>query len=278
MNPLGMEYLTMFGTHPLEYARIAAEVGCASISLIAGSPRVEGLPVLPPSPVEDAALRRELASVLADLGLQVAMVDGFAVRPDSSVEKYAPWLENLAELGATRIGTMSLDDDRGRACAEIAALADMAMEYGVTVAMEPSPTSKVTNLEQALEVLEAVRRSNLKLVIDTMHIGRTGGAPQLPLIDRDAIGYVQICDSQAGMPSFEDYCIAARHERQVPGEGELPLVDMLMAVPDDVIVSVEVPMRSLREAGVTDLERSRRAVAGARRVLQAVDERRKARG
>jgi len=61
----------------------------------------------------------------------------------------------------------------------------------------------------------------------------------------------------------------ALHERMIPGTGELPLVEMLRAVPDTVVVSAEVPLRSLAEAGVGDLERVRLIVAGIDRVLAA---------
>jgi hypothetical protein len=51
----------------------------------------------------------------------------------------------------------------------------------------------------------------------------------------------------------------------------MPLVKMLQAIRPDVVVSGEVPMRSLREAGVGDLERSKMVVAGMRRVLETAD-------
>jgi len=59
------------------------------------------------------------------------------------------------------------------------------------------------------------------------------------------------------------------HERMIPGTGELPLVEMLRAVPATVVISAEVPLRSLRDAGVSDLERARRVVAGVNRILAA---------
>jgi len=61
----------------------------------------------------------------------------------------------------------------------------------------------------------------------------------------------------------------ALNERMIPGTGELPLVEMLRAVPDTVVISAEVPLRSLRAAGVSDLERVRRIMAGIQQVLAA---------
>jgi hypothetical protein len=59
----------------------------------------------------------------------------------------------------------------------------------------------------------------------------------------------------------------AMHERQIPGEGELPLVSILRNVRPDVVVSGEVPLRSLEKAGVSAEERVRRIVDATRRVL-----------
>ena len=49
----------------------------------------------------------------------------------------------------------------------------------------------------------------------------------------------------------------AIYERQVPGRGELPLISFLAALPPDVVVGVEVPMKSADQEGVTPLERAR---------------------
>jgi hypothetical protein len=61
-------------------------------------------------------------------------------------------------------------------------------------------------------------------------------------------------------------------ERMVPGEGELPLVDMLAALPDDRVVGLEIPMRSRAEAGVSAYDRLLPAVQSARALLARADE------
>src|SRR3546814_9966129 len=54
----------------------------------------------------------------------------------------------------------------------------------------------------------------------------------------------------------------AMNERMVPGTGEMPLVEMIRAIRRDVVVSIEVPMRSLKKAGMSEVERVRLAVDG----------------
>ena len=57
-------------------------------------------------------------------------------------------------------------------------------------------------------------------------------------------------------------------ERMVPGEGELPLREILSVLPSDIMLEIEVPRRSLALAGVSPLDRMRPCVDAARRMLR----------
>jgi hypothetical protein len=59
-------------------------------------------------------------------------------------------------------------------------------------------------------------------------------------------------------------------DRLPPGEGELPLVDILLALPASLPVGVEVPMRSRATAGMPARTCAQLAVEGARGVLAQV--------
>jgi sugar phosphate isomerase/epimerase len=59
----------------------------------------------------------------------------------------------------------------------------------------------------------------------------------------------------------------AMYERLAPGEGELPLRDIIRALPDGLVIELEVPQRSLALAGVSPIDRLRPCVAAARRIL-----------
>jgi hypothetical protein len=60
----------------------------------------------------------------------------------------------------------------------------------------------------------------------------------------------------------------AMFERMVPGAGELPLRDLLSALPPDIVLEIEVPRRSLALAGVSAIDRTRPCVDAARRLLR----------
>jgi hypothetical protein len=53
----------------------------------------------------------------------------------------------------------------------------------------------------------------------------------------------------------------------VPGEGELPLRDIVDALPRDIVIGLEVPRLSLAEAGVSHLDRMRPCAEAARHLL-----------
>jgi sugar phosphate isomerase/epimerase len=104
-------------------------------------------------------------------------------------------------------------------------------------------------------------------MFDTMHFGRsTARISDLAAVDPQLIGYVQLCDAPR-IPAIEDYMEEAMFERMVPGEGELPLLDMLAALPRERVIGLEVPLRREAESGVGPRERLGRCVAAARVLL-----------
>lgn len=276
MNPLGLEYLTVMGCHPLDYARIAADIGCAHVAFHTSALDFPGMPPPAPSIFADAALRREVKAAIDDLGLSVHLVDGFGFHDRDPRPDHRALLDMSAEIGATRI-SCGLAMELNAGIEQIARLADEAAPYGFTVLIEGIPTYTVGTLPEALHVVEIIDKPNLKLLIDTMHTARTGGAELLRTIDPALIGHIQICDGPAGMPAGEVYFDQALYQRQIPGEGELPLVEMLASMPEHVVAGMEIPLRSLRDAGVSHRERARRAVEGSRKVLAAAAQLRLAR-
>jgi hypothetical protein len=53
----------------------------------------------------------------------------------------------------------------------------------------------------------------------------------------------------------------------VPGEGELPLADFVRHIPDGVVVSIEIPIRSRAEQGQDARARTAPCVAAAKALL-----------
>jgi sugar phosphate isomerase/epimerase len=135
------------------------------------------------------------------------------------------------------------------------------------VVLEMCPVLTVSNLDTAMAAIEHVGRPNFRLLVDTMHLVRSGsGAADLAALDPALIGYVQLCDAPLE-PSVSNYGEESLFERMVPGEGELPLRDILAVLPPDCVLGLEVPMRAAAEAGVSPRDRLQRCMDGARRLL-----------
>jgi len=269
MNRLGLEYITLLGVSPLHFIRTAAEVGCRHVSLIPEQIKFGDHSYLDYSLIDNPTLRRDIVACLDDNDVSIALVDGFAVFPDGVAEDYRRAFNMLAELGVTRINTVSFDN-WARTVEETGKIVSMAAEYSVTVTVEACPPLTVKNLGQALDLISAVNLPNFKLLIDTMHVARAGDVDALAKVEPSLIDYVQISDAPLRQRTDDEYMDEAMNERMIPGQGEIPLVEMLRNIPDHVVVSAEVPLRSLRQAGVSDLERARLVVDGTRKVLSAL--------
>jgi sugar phosphate isomerase/epimerase len=72
--------------------------------------------------------------------------------------------------------------------------------------------------------------------------------------------YAQVCDAGPDMPAPTDtpaLIREARTGRLLPGEGVLPVADIVKALPADLPLAIEAPCRAT--AGLPAIERARRA-------------------
>jgi len=142
----------------------------------------------------------------------------------------------------------------------------MAAERGIGTTVELAPGATIGDPATLLAAIEHVGLPELRLALDTMHwVGARLGANELREIGPDQIGYVQLSDTTL-KPRQKSYMEEAMCERMAPGDGELPLDELLNEVPDDVVVGLEIPMRDLAEAGVSPIDRLRPCVAVARQL------------
>jgi sugar phosphate isomerase/epimerase len=273
MERLGIEFLSVFGLPPVDFVNLAADLGCAYIGTALGPGPIDP-PLYPPfSLKDDPALRRDMLAAMRDRGVSVSLGDGFVVGPDRDIRDCAEDLEIMAELGAPRVNTISFDPDVSRSTDEIGTLVEMAADAGMETTIESSPGFTPGDLSAALDIISAVGRPDLRLLVDTMHVIRGGATPaDLAALDPDTIGYVQLSDVPL-TPVGPTYYEEALFNRMVPGRGELPLLEILAAVPRDRVISLEVPNRSQVEAGLSPHERLGQCVAAAESLLAELVER-----
>ena len=271
MNRIAIEALSVFGMPPVAFINLAADLGCANISILPVpiSPNPHGYP--PFDVLGDPGLRREMKAAMRDRGVAIALAEGFGVVPDVEARDRLADLDAVAELGARQVSLGIRDPDLARAYDQLALLAEMAAERGMTSTTEFAPTLTIKSLPMALNAVRHVGRRDYRLTIDAMHLIRSGSTVEdLAALDPDVIGYFQICDVPL-VSEFDSYGEEARTERRIPGDGELPLLDLLRVVPADRIVGLEIPLLTAASAGVGPLDRLRPAVEATRALLAQLD-------
>jgi sugar phosphate isomerase/epimerase len=269
MDNLGIESLTVFALPPVELVHLAADLDCRyiSIGLAPFSSNPEGYPAWS---LREPATRQAMKSALRERGVSISLGQGFAIRPDRDIRDSAADLDLMCELGVTRICSLSLDPDLGRSLDQIGTLAEMADRVGAEIVIEFVPTFTIPNLPAAISALRRIGRNNARLLIDTMHLMRSGGsAADVAALDPDLVGYAQLCDAPlvAKNPSYMEESVT---ERMVPGKGELPLRAILAALPKHVVIGLEIPLLTRARAGERPHERARDCVDGARKLLAAL--------
>jgi sugar phosphate isomerase/epimerase len=141
---------------------------------------------------------------------------------------------NVVHLGGPPVPFAQMADVLGR-------LAARAAGRNLSILIEFLPDTGIPNLPVALELVRAVGADNLRVMLDTWHLARTGGGPEL--LEGDAptlIGAVQVSDRRKVQDTLPYVPMSGRY---LPGDGELPLVAILgpvLAAKPDLPVGIEV--------------------------------------
>lgn len=258
MKPLGIAHLTALDLAPEALVREAGRAGFSTVGL-----RLH--PVMPgaqayPLAVGGQALR-ELKAVMAGEGVGVADIEFVSLTPQVQVGDCAMLLAAGAELGATSLTVSGDDEDGVRLAHNFAALCEMAKEYGLRVDLEFMRWRPVATLQQALAVLNMAGQCNSAVLVDALHLFRSGGdVAALAEVDPRYLRAVQLCDAPLTAPAEALIIQEAREGRLLPGQGQLPLAALMGVLPTDVQVSVETPSVTLR--GENRLKHVREATHG----------------
>lgn len=263
MRPVSLAHLTLLEATPFELIDAAAAAGFSHV----------GLRLVPPAPdptwpsvVGDPQAERTIKQRLSDTGVQVLDVEAFWLGPDTDVQAWAPAFAMGAALGARTLVVICDDPHRNRAIDNFGALAALADGFGLQPALEFIPYTQVARLADALEIVNAVGLANAGLLVDLLHLSRSGGSPSDLSPIAAPITLAHVCDAPAAIPATVDQLRReARSDRLYPGEGALPVRDFLAALPASTPVAIEAP--NPRHAHLSFAERARLAHAGLAQAL-----------
>jgi sugar phosphate isomerase/epimerase len=193
---------------------------------------------------------REVRQRLDDSG--VVALDIEPIIPSEDGDDFADQLvEAAAVIGAQHILFTSRLKDQSRTTARYQEVCEMARPHGIKVVCEFLPIFPLNSLPMAKEIVTTSAASNGGVLIDNLHLSRSGSSvEEVSGMPRELFPYLQICDAPSARPTdFGGLLDEALNGRLCPGEGSLPIVELLQAVPN-VPLSFEVRSKFLRD--ITD--------------------------
>ena len=265
-RPIGLAALTVLELTPPEMVSCASEAGYDTIGLriVAATPEEVQHPI-----IGDTPMRRETIRRIKDGGIHVLDVEIFRLKPETDVAEFEPALETGAALGTTEALVAGHIPDEARLADRFADFCDLAARYGMGASLEPMPWTEAKDFAQGARIVAAAGRANGGILIDPIHFDRGGShAEEIASVPQARLRYAQLCDAPAERPrDRETLLLQARAERLMPGDGGLDLMGILRALPRDIPLSLEIPMKALAKS-MPALERARRMLAKTRAVLQ----------
>jgi sugar phosphate isomerase/epimerase len=263
-----LSYMTL-ETSPPNMIEFAAEAGydLAGIRMMPALPGGQAFPLMSdPDMLRETLLRIDATGVRV-LDVEIARIDGV-----NKVEIWLPMLEASARVGARTLVVAGDDPDAARLADTFGQLCDVAASFGLTVNLEFTPWTALNNAAATSWVLTQVARPNAQMLIDLIHVGRsTTTLDDIRAIDPAGMTYFQICDAPAGIPtSKEELLFTARQERLLPGEGGIDVSGIIDALPEKLVVSVEIPNHA-RLAALGPLVWSRQTLVACRACMEERD-------
>ena len=168
-----------------------------------------------------------------DAGIRVGYIDGLSSplpgTPQGVSEERC--FELAEELGAPAVNVVHLGGSPGpfeEMATALLGIAERASRRDLRVLLEFLPGTGVPDLPAALDLVRAIGNANLAIMLDTWHLARSGGgATQLTGDAPSLIGGIQVSDRTRVQDTVPYVPMSGRY---LPGEGELPLVDILAPV------------------------------------------------
>ena len=261
-----LSYLTVPGLTPAEQTYLAADAGYDHVSYrlahlgVAGEPDID--PASPP-------VIRDAKRALSETGLSCFDIELVRIVRDMDAKSFRPAFEAGAELGAAHVICSAWTDvrnDRSFIVDRFSEICELAAPFGLTVNLEFPAFSRLTRLEEVLEILELARMRNAGVLIDTlyMHFNR---APLsvLPRLPADWVHFMHICDAECVSYTKSEMIHTARDARLYIGEGAIDFSRINEEFPD-LPLAVELPNEE-RSRELGHLEHARRCLASAQSVL-----------
>ncbi len=271
-RPLGAHQSSVMDLSPIEMIEAAAQCGYQNVSLFSNMPVVpiEGKEAKFVFPAVTQETKGEVLARLNDSGLGVTNAEFFLIRPDIDLATYEAGLALGKELGASNAMTHVFETDSSRAVDMLGRFCELAAAEELNVAIEfCKMTPGCKTIHQAKWFVDQVGADNIGFGICPMHLVRSGGtAEDIAAIDARTLLYGQINDGK-GLHVSDAYFDEV-HDRELPGNGDFPLHDILSALPAHVPIEFKCPSDSRIKAGMAGADYLREAFARSRSLVDGL--------
>lgn len=261
-----LAHLTVIGCAPPEMTYIAARAGYDFVSLRLIPMGIPGEHAYLP---EDKEMLKKTKSALKETGVQVLDLELARILAEVDPKSYVPAMEAAADLGAKHIISSAWTTDRtdrNFIVDRYAEICDLAAPFGLQVSLEFPSFSRLTNLQEAADIVRSAKRPNCGILLDTLyfHFSRVG-LDELEALPKEWFHFMHICDTGEEIPKTEaGMKHIARDERLYIGEGCIAFQAILKRIPGTIPFSIELPNAArVKEYGYEE---------HARRCLQSAQE------
>lgn len=268
-----LAYLTVTGCDPLEMIYIAARTGYDYVSLRMIPMGISGETAFLP---EDEDKVEKVRAALKETGVGLLDIEVARIHDEVDPRSYVPALEKAAELGAGHVissAWTSSRDDRNFVVDTYAHICDLAKPFGLKVSLEFPSFSRLTNLQETADIVQAAARPNGGILVDTlyMHFSRVA-VEELEALPDEWFHFMHVCDGPAEIPAEREKMVhVVRDERLYFGEGCIDFPSILGRLPQ-VPLSIELPhAERVRTYGFE--EHARRCLETAKKHLNQIDPR-----
>lgn len=236
-----LSYLTVPGLTPPQQTYVAAGAGFDFVSYRLFHLNVPGEPDIDPT---SAHIIRETKAALAETGLECLDIELMRIMRTNRPADFLPAFEAGAELGASQVICSAWTDvrnDRNFIVDQFAEICDLADPFGLTVNLEFPAFSRLTTLEEVIEILERSERRNQGVLVDTLYM-HFNKAPllQLERVPDEWINFMHICDAEDLAFTKDEMIHDARDARLYPGEGAIDFTAIDYLFPD-LPLALELP-------------------------------------
>ncbi|UZF94912.1 sugar phosphate isomerase/epimerase family protein [Bosea sp. NBC_00550] len=261
---ISLAQLGMNDAGPVALIEAAASAGFGSVGLPLRSGALRPLKF---EIVDDPAMVTAIERACKATGVGIFDVESLVLGHEPPDDALRRTFEIAARIGASRMSCLGYEPaigpgrmQDGETAERFAALCAVAAEFDLLIGIEFMLFRSIRTLGDAVSVIEAAGAPNARIILDALHVHRSGATvADVAALPAGIVSHLQLCDAAASAPLPEQLVDEARSERLLPGDGVIPLLGLIAALPAGTPLSLEIPVAA--NAHLPVAERARRGMA-----------------